>query len=1403
MRNHSRYILPGILLAYLMGGWSSGFAQNPQAQPFFVDPTFLVEHWTTEDGLPVNAVTDVMQSSEGYIWIGTFDGLVRFDGVRFKVYKTAEFEGLVSNRIRAIQEAPDGSLFIATASDDLIHYKDEQFTHITSKNGLNGEKAGTFETGAGKLWIGSNEGLTIYEDGQFYPYYPEILKGRINHFHIDRNNTLWYWDSLNRIIGRFDGKNHTIIADQTPELGFFVVKTLNNGSTFITNFRDFYRVKDGKTEDLKKKYNLPESFTVTDLKESKTGNLILYTRLDGAYELKNNQLHHLERYTNTRYAPANASYSEVNPPSGGGEIWSWNTNTIYYNGKPVFSFDNFLGKKELDSEGGFWFCSRSLGLFRLKPNFFKTYSVEEGAPSPNVYPVFQTSDGSIWFGTYGNGPARLKDGEIYSMFNFEPSGHARLSRTIVELTSGELLIGQESGDIYEFDEERRAFYHWDTPQGNINRSKGLITESLFQDSQGRLWAGTNMGLFMKTNPDRNWELISSGVIHPDHVVRNIAEAPDGTLWMATNGGGIVQYKLGKLKKYTTEYGLSSDLVRYIHIDATTTKAEYLLWIGTEDKGLNRLEVNNGQPDFGNITIYNEKSGLYDNVVHVILPDQYDRFWMSGNQGISWVFRSELERYARGNIPMINMVYYTEKDGLRNREANGGVHSPGIVASDSTLWFATQDGLVKIHPSDFPVDDTPVPIVIDQIESNGRRIDQENSSITLKPEQRDFNISYAGLSFTASKKVRFKYRLNGLNENWNDVGSQRTAFFTNIPAGTYQFEVLASNSQGIWNEIPAAKTIVIEPYFHETAIFKMLVFLGMGFAFFLGIRYRTRSLKKKEIELEASIKERTAELESEKRKTEAQARKLQKLDEFKSRFFTNITHEFRTPLTLIIGPLQKLLRTNGDIPMHKIQMEVERALSNSRRLQRLIDQILDLSKLEAGELTLMIQKIDLVEFINNVREMFAPLIEQQNLMLDFSPPSAPVFIYVDADALEKILANLLSNAIKFTPDNGQISLMIEENHKQVLIRIADTGIGIEEDKFTHIFDRFYQTDTSSTRVAEGTGIGLALVKNLVGLHKGKIEVESTLGQGSTFTVSFQKGKEHLKEFEILIKHDLPTNSTFKHLPKEVLAPPVSGAEAETDAENSDHNKPCVLVVEDNLDMRNFVSSVLHENFSVIEAGDGKKALTLIKEKLPDLIISDIMMPNMDGVTLNEELKKDPMLQAIPVIFLTAKAGQENMLEGLKGGVDDYLTKPFDAEILVARAENFIQKRQLLRRHILKEGMGLPLDEKEQDPFVERVSEILRANFPDPDFGVSELAEAINLDRSQIYRKLKKTTGKSPQKFLSDFRVKQAGKLLLERNESISEVAYACGFNNMAYFSSVFKGYYKVTPSEFQARYILNG
>jgi signal transduction histidine kinase/CheY-like chemotaxis protein len=658
---------------------------------------------------------------------------------------------------------------------------------------------------------------------------------------------------------------------------------------------------------------------------------------------------------------------------------------------------------------------------------------------------------------------------------------------------------------------------------------------------------------------------------------------------------------------------------------------------------------------------------------------------------------------------------------------------------------------------------------------------------------EFN--YSSSSYFKEGSSKYRFLLEGFDSQWSDWTYETRKEYTNLSSGTYQFKVQAMDILGELSNETSITFDIPTPWYKSvwaTLLLSLLLIYGIWWA----VNLRIRILEKRTIELEAIVDKRTNEVRKQKDTLEEQARKLLELDRLKSNFFANISHEFRTPLTLIMGQIENLL---GSSPEAVTQKKLKTALSNSRQLQALINRLLELSKLESGELKMKVSYTELNSLLRKILSAFESLTDRQNIKLEFNRYEEDIYIYIDREKIEEVFNNLISNAIKFTPENGKISLSIsfENNQKEyVSILVADTGIGIRQEDLEHVFDRFYQVDSSETREYEGTGIGLAIVKELLQLHKGTISVSSAPGKGTQFRVQLPAGKEqYLNEPNVeivegskeIIKNELDTD---------FIIPSADQDKEETDEEDS--TKEVILVVEDNFDMRGYIKENLEQNYKVIEAKNGEEGVRKAFTSIPDLILTDVMMPAMNGFELTGKLKTDNKTSHIPIIMLTAKADEESKLKGLDIGVDDYLIKPFSTKELHARVGNLIKLRRLLKEKY-KEISAINPSEIDAKPidreFLAKVFSIIKDHLEDPGFTVTILAEVVGMSVSQLNRKLNGTINQSAGKLIRSTKLDYASQLLKSKAGNITEVAYKIGFSDTPSFTHSFKEKFGCTPSEY--------
>ena len=652
--------------------------------------------------------------------------------------------------------------------------------------------------------------------------------------------------------------------------------------------------------------------------------------------------------------------------------------------------------------------------------------------------------------------------------------------------------------------------------------------------------------------------------------------------------------------------------------------------------------------------------------------------------------------------------------------------------------------------------------------------------------------FAATSFDDATGNLFQVELDGYDENWSNFTKDTRKDYTGLPAGKYTFKVRAKN---IYNHISREDLFAFEilsPWF-QTWWAYMLYLLFFGAAVFAIVKIRVRQLEKRTYQLENTVSERTATIRE-------QTEKLKELDRLKSRFFANISHEFRTPLTLILGILERYL-----IKQTKSTSDFNIMKKNAQRLLHLINQMLELSKLEAGNINIKVQSTDLVKFIRRTASSFISLAEQRKINFSFngfpltvSSEMEEVFVYIDCDKMETVIYNLLSNALKFTAKGENISIYLNSSSKYAEVEIKNTGITILPEHLPHIFDRFYQADDSSTRNYEGTGIGLAIVKEFIELHHGTIKVESDKHE-TIFKIKIPLGCNHFSKEQIIESQEEQNELILKRA--ETLVDDIPGIIKEAAQTTASAESNIILVVEDHFDLRNFICEQLENDFSIVEAEDGEKGLKLAEQIIPDIVISDIMMPNMDGYKLCNELKTNIKTNHIPVILLTAKASLENKIEGLETGADDYLVKPFNTEELKARVRNLIRIRKQIREKFQSEIILKPAEiivPSNQKIFIEKLTKIIEVHIEDENFNVENLCKEMGMSRVQIHRKIKAITNQSTSEFIRTFRLQRAAELIKNDAGNMTEIAYKVGFNSQSYFTRSFIEIFGCTPSEYKKK-----
>jgi signal transduction histidine kinase/ligand-binding sensor domain-containing protein/DNA-binding response OmpR family regulator len=1370
-----------------------------------------------QDGLSQSTIRCIFQDTRGFIWIGTQDGLNRYDGYQFKIYKHDPHDStsVSSSIIYSICEDQQCNLWIGTdggglnkfdiETETFIHYKnDPQNPHSLSFNRI----SSVCIDHLGILWIGTFGGgvneMQLPFDGDSLPKFthfscqPEDSIGLV-HYNVlavyeDRNGVVWVGTDSSGLC-KFDRKTEAFTNYRLSKYNIAISSIFDgkSGVLWIGTYGGGFYKFDPCTETLKHYENDPQNPNslshnqVYSIIEDRDGMVWIGTRYGGL-----NKFHpQKEKFTHYQNNPAN----------------------------PNSLSHNYINEIYEDRSGVIWIGTFGGGVNKFYPqqNKFRHYKKEPGAQntlSHNfVVSIYEDTHSNLWIGTYGGGLNKLvrnEDSQIYTSYKNDPVNPNSLCgnvvRAIYEDKSGGLWIGAWQSGLDYFtpllDRNKNGqIIHYKHIPGNQNSLINNAVMCVHERKNGEIWVGTENGGLHQFNPQaKSFKRYFNDPNNPkslsDNSVYCILEDQSEVLWLGTCGGlNKFDRENEEFKYYNHEPGnpssLSHDHVRSIHQGQQSN----ILWIGTSN-GLNKFD-----PSKEIFIRYGENDGLPDGLIHGILEDNDRNLWLSTHKGLSR-FDPKTETFRN----------YDASDGLQRNEFNGGAYFKSPRTGE--MFFGGVNGFNSFFPEN--IKDNPyIPqMAITDFQLSNKSIPTctlpltksitETKEIILSHEDHVFSFEFTALHFACPHKNQYAYKMDGLDKDWNYIGTRRFTTFTNLSPGEYVFRVKGSNCDGIWNEEGRSIKIIVTPPWWKTWWAYLIYFILFSGITFSIIRFSiNRSLLKGELALK-----------------QEHAEKLEDLDRMKSRFFANISHEFRTPLTLILGPLEKLLSETID---KRLVKQYRVMLRSGRRLLRLINQLLDHSKMESGSMSLKASPENIVKLIRSTVLFFSSMAERRKIELKFSASQDSIEAYVDRDKLEKIMSNLLSNAFKFTPEGGKIyvtvSMANDESISQpypikwsknwnkdfVEIVVADTGTGIPPDRIDKIFDRFFQVEDASTRTHEGTGIGLALTKELVEIHHGEICVESQISdepdaQGTTFFIRLPLGKAHLKDQEIVeISH---ISSVDEKTSFELEKPEFEEISQITPEIHLKKGAEIILIVEDNQDVRDYIREFLETSYQIIDAKDGLEGFEIATEKIPDLIVSDVMMPRMDGFEFCSKIKTDERTSHIPVILLTARASGDSKVEGLETGADDYLTKPFDVRELQVRIKNLIEGRRKLRERFSHEITLQPKDvaiTSMDQQFLQRAMDIVEKHIADAEFTTDTLAWEVGLSRMQLNRKLQALTDQPSCGFIRMLRLKRAAQLLQQSAGTVTEIAYDVGFNSLSHFAKAFREQFGQSPSEYAARY----
>ena len=1336
--------------------------------------------------ISTRAISVITKDDKGIIWIGTQgDGLSSFNGYEFKQYKHDW------DNVNTLDNSVVNSIFIDS-------YKN--------------------------LWVGTQEGLNLYNRNldHFIQIKLDSLDSKIP------VKTINETDNKKLLIGThgygafvLDIKSmksqvvSTYFLENIKNFQINSIKTTSRGATLIGTNKGLYKYNI-QTNEL-----IPAKFTT--LKGSETINSSIQsitTKKDGSIWLgtENNGL--IEVFTNP---------------------------TNYYEFKTYSITNKRILSLEIDKNGSLFCGTENDGLFIIdkKKNFHSLKhdkSNIKGIKSNSIWSIYVDEKNRIWVGYFNQGiDIYDKDKQRFKSIESIPNKDQSLfSNSVTAITQdkfGKLYFGIGDGGLDVYDPKKNNFTHLIDQSNPI--AKGLTSKdvvTVFTDSENNLWVGTwNSGFFYLENGSNNFKNVqiknSKGVLKSNRIM-SFAEDSKGNIWIGSFLSGLYSFNI-KTKKLTHHQektlrdnyidtknirklivdqnddlwlGTRTGLFKISNIDnnpkvisynsflneSLNTKAEFNvittlfedhhknIWIGTDGYGLCSID-----PNYNSVNWYNNYESFIHQTIYSIVESDENNIWITGNNGIS-----------KYNTISRTFKNYNIQDGLL---ANNFNKNSAYISDNNLIYFGCYKGINYFDPNSIIIDkDVPKVYLSDFKLSNKKvipgeknsplvKVINETKSLKLKHDQSLFTIDFFGLSYTRSKNINYAYYLDGFEENWNYVGKNRSATYTNIPPGNYNFKVKAANSDGIWNNTPTVLNIVILPPWWKTNLATFLFFLT--FITFIVLFYRFLNLRFKEkLEIKREREER---------------RQIEGLNAKKIQFFTNISHEFRTPLTLILNPLEDIIKNKSLNLPEQISEKHKIIYKNSKRLSRLIDELMDFRKLQFNKIELNVSKFDLIGFIKEVASHFEEEAVQRNIKLSIDNETSEINIWADPSMLEKIIFNLLSNAFKATSNDGNVKLRIKQTNKTLIfplinkkekyhgieISISDSGIGIKEENLDKIFSRFYQVNEFDKQYYGGTGIGLEVVKNFIDLHKGIINVKSKKNIGTKFTIILPRGNNHFKiKFE---ENELDLNSQkFKQINS-------------IDNKNSLNieskiSKKTILIVEDNLELRKYLKSELIEEYRVKIAENGEQGLNKAIDFIPDLIISDVMMPIMDGFEFCEKIKSNKKTCHIPLLMLTAKGMQIDKIKGIEIGADAYVTKPFNMQVLKSQIKQLISSREILFNKYFKgiKNTDLSLQTSRDKQFITSVLNYINDNINNPNLSVESLADELFLSRSKLYRKIKFLTGDTATEFIRKIKLEKAKELLNTTDFTVSEISYKVGFSSPSYFTKCFKLHFGKIPKEFR-------